>query len=66
MVDLTKYTETQQFYIKIEKRYEHIVEKLLEEDCKKVEYLRGELAAYSLILKEYDRWNPNYKKSVFA
>jgi hypothetical protein len=58
MRDLTKHTDTQQFYLKIESRYNHILENLLEEDSKRVEYFRGKLAAYSEILQEYSIWKP--------
>lgn len=66
MRDLTKYTETQQFYLKIESRYNDLLENLLEEDSKRVEYLRGKLATYSEVLKEYWRWKPeDHKISPF-
>jgi len=63
MRDLTKYTETQQFYLIIESRYNHCLEGLLEEDCKRVEYFRGKLATYTEILQEYSRWKPEESKT---
>ncbi len=63
MIDNSKYSDTQHFYSKIESRYKYILSCLIEEDCKQVEYTRGELAAYSDILKECSRWKP--KDEIF-
>ena len=53
---MEKINETGLFYNKIEEAYEKLLNELMEKDCQRVEFIRGMLSVYSIILKEKKHW----------
>ncbi len=56
MIDNSKYTDKEQFILMVQTRYNFLLNHLTQEDCKHVEYTRGQLSVYAEILKTYERW----------
>jgi hypothetical protein len=56
MIDYSKYTDKENFMLMIESRHRFLIHCLIQEDCKNVEYTRGELSVYAEILKKYESW----------
>ena len=63
MIDNSKYTDKEQFISNVQRRHNFLLSHLTQEDCKNVEYTRGQLSVYAEILKTYERWKP--KDEIF-
>jgi len=53
---MDKINETGIFYNKIESDYKELLKELMQKDCQRVEFIRGQLSVYSEILENKMHW----------
>ena len=53
---MEKQTEVNLFYQECEKKYNALLEEIMQKDCQRVEFLRGMLAAYREIVETRQGW----------
>ena len=53
---MEKQNEAAFFYTEIEKKYNDLLEQIIEKDCQRVEFLRGMISVYKEILISKSHW----------
>ena len=53
---MEKLTEVNLFYEECEKKYNALMEEILQKDCQKVEFIRGMISVYKEILYSKKHW----------
>ena len=61
---MEKLTEVNLFYEECEKKYNALMEDILQKDCQKVEFIRGMISVYKEILYSKKHWKDRESAGV--